>query len=505
MTRLDATIVELWPDKAKTIIKAKGLSIKDLRRQFCKIYFPWNTNYNNYRFMYKLQIQELPLFVIVPQNELEICSLLNFAFIKKLSLRIISGRHSSNIQDPDFYIDMSGFNKIVSKKDILTVGGGINQGSIYKYLFDNDSKYHFVHGAKMFHPLYSHTLSQMLNESLVFPGGSAGSVCVSGFTSGGGISSLRRTFGLAIDNVISYRIIVPPNKLDTKAKTLHVCKKKNNELFWALSGGVASNFGIVSKITYTMPVVGNIVMYSIIFPWDRANEVLTLWLNTAPQRSCQYNEDMSMHTCSGKSGIALGGIYVIPDGQTDAEAIKIVNNELSQYGGTLKTQISSYSQTITSLSDDRIYYPFSSTQIYFSSSIIDVSFIIKQMEAAQKINGFCLFGVELLGGKISDISSSSTAFYPRTAKFFYDFFAYCASSGDVSDISFWVKSSFDQTYNPDSDTVFVGFPIPKLKDHLHAYYGKNKNELLEIKQKYDSHGVMNFPQGIGNANNYIRY
>jgi hypothetical protein len=514
MTRLNATIVELWPDEAKVLIKAKELSIKKLKKYFCKIYFPWDATYNNYRFMYKLQIQELPLFVIVPQNKYEICSLLNLAHIKNLNLRIIAGRHSSNIQDPDFYVDMTDFNKIYSNKNILTVGGGINQGKIYEYLFnDNNSgvphsiKHHFVHGTKMCHPLYSHCISRLLNNSiklnnensLIFPGGSAGSVCVSGLTSAGGIGSLRRTYGLAIDSVKSYQIIVPPNKFEQTAKSLHVCKKKNTDLFWALSGGVASNFGIVSEITYKMPLINNIVMYSIVWPWSQAKEVLMLWLKTAPKRPNQYNEDISMYTYLGESGIELGGLYVIPNGQTNDEAIKTIANELKIYGGTLKTQIYSYEQSITSLSNGRVYYPFSSTQIYFSSNIIDVDYVINQMEIAQKINGLCLFGVELLGGKISDVSWSNTAFYPRSANFFYDIFAFCASSIDVSDINFWVKTIFDQTYNPTTDTVFVGFPVPKLKNHLNAYYGKNKDRLVQIKQKYDTYGVMDYPQGINNV------
>jgi len=118
------------------------------------------------------------------------------------------------------------------------------------------------------------------------------------------------------------------------------------------------------------------------------------------------------------------------------------------------------------------------------------------MMLAKKTGGLCMFGIELLGGKIADRSSSSTAFYPRSAKYFYDIFAFCTSSLNVSDISFWAKSLFDAIYNPDTDTVFVGFIIPKLRHHLHAYYGKNKDRLLKIKHEYDTYGTMDFPQGI---------
>ena len=117
---------------------------------------------------------------------------------------------------------------------------------------------------------------------------------------------------------------------------------------------------------------------------------------------------------------------------------------------------------------------------------------------SKKINGLCLFGIELLGGKIAERSSSATAFYPRQAQFFYDLFAFCDSYINFLDIEAWVKNTFNHIYNPITDNVFVGFPIPKLKNHLNAYYGKNKTRLLKIKQKYDTFGVMNFPQGIPN-------
>ena len=84
MKKINATVTELWPNEAKLIIKEKGLSVVNLETSFTRIYFPWSKTYNNYRFMYKLQIQELPLFVIVPVNINEIEKLLDLAYNKKL-------------------------------------------------------------------------------------------------------------------------------------------------------------------------------------------------------------------------------------------------------------------------------------------------------------------------------------------------------------------------------------------------------------------------------------
>lgn len=504
MTRLNATVSELWQDQARLILHARGISIRRLKKIFHKILFPWNLTYNNYRFMYKLQIQELPLFVIVAQNEQEIIALLNLALNKKLSLRVISGRHSSNVQNPNFYVDMSQFNNIILSKNLLSAGGGTIQGNIYTFLFENESEYHFAHGTRLFHPFFSHNMTALItgedaNKVVAFPGGSAGSVAISGLTTSGGIGSLKRTFGLTIDSVESYTIIVPPNKHHHEARKLHICPNKNKDLMWALSGGLASNFGIVTKVKYRLPSLNNIVIYSIEWPWKVAKKVLFKWLRTAPNRPNEFNEDLSMFAQHNETGIGLGGVYVILPGQSDEEAIAIVERELAslvKIDGTLHIKIATYAETITTLSNKRVYYPFSVTQIFFSSNIVDIDFLVDQMEIAKKQPGLYLFGIELLGGKISDVKPSETAFYPRRAKYFYDIFTFCESSNDVDYIKTWTKNTFNRIYDPVDNTVYVGFQIPNLKNHLHAYYGKNKDRLIEVKHKYDPFGVMNYPQGI---------
>jgi len=505
MVRLDATVIELWPDKAQIILKEKDLSVPKLKKHFSKIFFPWDQLYNNYRFFFKLQVQELPLFVIVPQCIEEVRKSLNLAYLKNITLRVMAGRHSSNVIDPNFYVDMSEFRSVKLNGNTLSAGGGINQGSIYNFLAQNESQSqcHFTHGSKMCHPFYSHAISRLLkntnatNDEFMFPGGSAGSVCISGFTTGGGSGSYRRTFGLAIDNVKSYEIVVPPTSAKSLSKVRHVCKDSAEDLFWALSGGVGSNFGIVTEIKFKLREINSVVMYSIVWPWEQAKEVMELWLRTAPRRPSNYNEDISMYASGNNIGIEMGGLYVVPDSQTDRQAVRAVKHELRIHGGTLKTRVVSYPDSMVALAAGRIYHPFSSTKIFFSSNIIDIDYVIDKMNSANKnINALYLFGIELLGGKIADKSSEESAFYPRSAKFFYESVAYCESSLDYCYINGWSTSIFNHIYDPHTDNVFVGFPIPGLKNHMQAYYGKNKQRLIQIKKQIDPSNVMRYPQGI---------
>lgn len=505
MTRLSASINQVWPEEALNLIKAKGLSVKKLQHKFKHIYFPWDLGYNNFRFFYKLQIQELPLFVVSAINNRDIENFLNLIYKKKLSVRVINGRHSSNVQNPDVYLNISELDHISLRKNVLSVGGGVHQGSIYEYLNKKNSNYHYIHGTRIVRSLANNIgrhLENNLNTSLtdVFSGGTAGSVGVSGITSCGGIGTFKRTYGLVVDSVKSFEIVVPPSN-ECKAQTLKVDSKHNSNLFWGLLGGLCSNFGVITNIKYVLPTIDKVIMYSVTFPWNQASSVLSLWLDTAPSRPNEFNEDIGLNAVGQNLGIEVGGIYVIPDGQSIEEAEIIILEQLDSLillDGTYKSKVSTYYDTVNTLSERRIYQPFSATRIFMSSNKIDPDYIISQLELAQNLPGTYIFSIDLLGGRISQRSSDETAYYPRSANYFYDIFTFSTNSLDVDTITTWASETFETIYQPVQDTVFVGFQIPGLPNHLHAYYGNNSERLIEVKNEYDPNGVMDFPQGIPN-------
>jgi len=67
-----------------------------------------------------------------------------------------------------------------------------------------------------------------------------------GFIQGGGLSYTSRKYGLGVDNVIAFRVILPSG-------TLVVADRCTNaDLFWALRGGGGGTFGVVSHMTYKL-------------------------------------------------------------------------------------------------------------------------------------------------------------------------------------------------------------------------------------------------------------
>lgn len=86
-------------------------------------------------------------------------------------------------------------------------------------------------------------------------GGRLKTIGISGLTIGGGISYFTAKYGFAMDNVISYEMVLASGQIVTASA------KENPDLFWAMKGG-GSNFGIVTKFqfaTYDAPQVSTAI------------------------------------------------------------------------------------------------------------------------------------------------------------------------------------------------------------------------------------------------------
>jgi hypothetical protein len=64
-----------------------------------------------------------------------------------------------------------------------------------------------------------------------------------GYTQGGGHSALSTEFGLGADQTLEFQVVTAAGKVVTASRT------QNSDLYWALSGGGAGNYGVVVSMT----------------------------------------------------------------------------------------------------------------------------------------------------------------------------------------------------------------------------------------------------------------
>ena len=482
---LTITTPEIWSVEAKKIMTAKGIDTTELSKLFSSIQYPWNDQYNSDRVYYSLRIQQRPLFIVKPSSIVEIETILNYVKEKNLTIRIMNGRHSSALVSSEVLVDMSGFTNKELKDDILIAGAGNTQGALNDFLFNINNREVYSHFGSFHHPRV---------KTNGFPGGSAQSVGAAGISTVGGVGTLSRTYGLTVDSVLEYTVTLPPTAKEA-ARTVVANAKTNPDLFWCLRGGGANNFSIVSSISYKIIEVTPVITYSIVWSWKEAEKILTEWQETSPERPDNFNEDIILYynPLNKNLGIELSGIYVLSAGQSIKEANREIKKQLKSLGGflTIKDPIP-YSNLYKGLVENRNYFNFSIIQPMFIDNI-DAKEVVKNLEIGKNraLKGPVSISFTLLCGKIKEVSSRATAFYPRKRQFFLDISSFWQSLSDTASMEAWTNKVISQQLENPRTIVYLGFPLSTGINYPNEiYYGKNYPRLKRSKEFYDPLNIL---------------
>lgn len=477
------TTPELWPINAAKILKDKNISVEYLKCNFTEIFFPWDEEYSSKRTYFSLIIQQRPLFIVTINHISEIEKILNYVETYSLTIRVMNGRHSSQLLNPEVIVDVSKLKDISFDGDIVTIQTGVTQGLINDFLFKQDPA-HYCHLGHYKHPKVD-----------AFPGGSAVTVS-SIITTMGGVGVLPRTYGLTIDSCLEYTITIPPNGR-RGSKTVKANCHHRKDLFYALRGGGGNNFGIVNSVSLKIIKVPEIIRYTLTWnenTWNEKNikQILDIWKRTSISLPNEFNEEIGISINSNGTNISLVGYYVMKN-----ERCKLEDriSTLNIYNAVINVNKISYDKLYTELVVDRTYYNFSSIQTFFIDNF-DSKKIASFMNTSVNNDGFTAISFQLLGGAIRDVPLNSTAFYPRDANFFMDVATLWNDEQNTLTRQEWVhdidRYVLKNDNKSDKNIQYVGFPNPflDLNKNNDIYYGKHYKKLREIKKNIDPLNIL---------------
>lgn len=475
---MNITTLEIWPVNAKRILEEKGIDIQNLETKFENIYFPWDIKYEQNNIYFSSRIQQHPLFIIKAIDEDEIIFLLNYIKVKNLTFRICNGRHSTQLLNPDVLLDMSLFTYKKIENDILIAGSGNTQGQLNDFLFHECNINAYSHFGKFLH-------SKNKENNDAFAGGSASTVGSGSISTIGGIGTLKRTFGLTIDCVLQYTIILPPKE----GKSAKKVKVNKGNLFWALKGGGANNFGVITEVHYKILYVNNVVNYFIPFTNENVKNILSYWKTNSLLRPNNFNEEFNLVY----NNYSISGFYVLNENETYQQAVVAINKEFKSYGKVEVGNEVQYKNLYKNLVHDREYKNFSIIQTIFINNFSSTELVNISKKLLPSIN----LTLELLGGKIKE--NSGGCFYPRQYNFF------CDLSAKWNDVQFSQQNEnvlnviLKKICKHEIKPIFyVGFPVTFKNIKNYSYYGDNFNKLKQISNYVDPYKIMSYAGTLNN-------
>ncbi|KAJ5538273.1 hypothetical protein N7494_007752 [Penicillium frequentans] len=198
------------------------------------VIFPGSKNYTTQTvdYIWDIRANLSPACVFVPNTAAEVSQAVKIINECQANFAVRGGGHmnypGANNIDAGVLIALSNLNAVNVKTDTVEVGPGLNWYQVYSAL-------------------------EPYGRACV--GGRMKTIGVPGLTLIGGFHYFNNKYGYAMDNVVSYDVVLGNGTQVTATKTSH------SDLFWALKGG-ANNFGIVTRFelkTFAVPEVSTTI------------------------------------------------------------------------------------------------------------------------------------------------------------------------------------------------------------------------------------------------------
>jgi FAD/FMN-containing dehydrogenase len=232
-----------------TIPTIDAATLADLRGRVAGVVLgPGSSAYDETRRIWNGAIDRRPAVIVRCTGPADVAEGIRFARRVGLPIAVRGGGHSIpglSVADGAVMIDLQPMKDVVvdAERRVASAGAGVVWAEL-----DRATQEH----------------------GLAVTGGEVSDTGIAGLTLGGGIGWLKRTCGLACDNLLGAEVVTADGRV------VHATAVDNPDLFWALRGG-GGNFGVVTRFTYRLHAVGPMLYGgALAYPVERAGDVLRL-------------------------------------------------------------------------------------------------------------------------------------------------------------------------------------------------------------------------------------
>ena len=426
---------------------------------------PDSPGYDEARRVWNAMIDRRPAVIVRCRDADEVGAAVRFAREAGLPVAVRGGGHSAAglaVCDDGVVIDLSAMRavQVDAASRTAVAEGGARWGE-----FDQATQAH----------------------GLATTGGAVSTTGVGGLTLGGGLGWLMRSYGMACDNLIGAEVVT------ADGERIVASEEENADLLWGLRGG-GGNFGVVTKFRFRLHPVSTLLGGMLLFPVERAREVLRFYRDFATDQPDALATFAAMMTTP--DGVRVTAILPCYNGPiAEGEALIQPLRDL----GPIADMVGPMPYVALQTMLDPAMPP--GLSVYWRSDFLRAlsdDAIDTAVEHFERVTSpLSVLLIEQFGGAVSRVGLEESAFPHREAMYNLVIVGRWPDPTLADATTQWVRDLSD-AMRPHARGVYVNYLGPgEGEDRVRAAYGdETYARLARVKAKYDPTNFFRLNQNI---------
>ena len=412
------------------------------------------------------------------------------AFARRHGLELVTraGGHSfaAHSSTRGVLVDVTPMGSVTVAGGVVTVGGGARLGEVYEALQAHD---------------------------LTIPGGTCPPVGVAGLTLGGGLGILGRKYGVTSDHLVGAEVVLADGRI------LSCDDRHDQDLFWALRGAGAGNFGVVTTLVFrAVPAPQTTTNMHLTWPYGLAAAVIQAWQRWAPTAPDELAASLKITVGDDPDRPPAVDVYGAFHG-SQADAARLVEELVGRVGAdptaTALTPMTwpqtrrfwaELGDTGQESGEPPVPQPSQAQCLYAKSEFFArplpaeaVAALLDAFVGGRASGESRELDFMPWGGAYNRRLPDATAFVHRDQRFQLKHAVVVDPDTPPASQAAARRAaarSWASVHPWGSGRVFQNFADPDLEHWAEAYYGPNYARLVRVKARYDPSNLFHFPQSL---------
>ena len=450
------------------------------------ISLPGSESYARHRWPFNARFREIePEAVVSCANPHDVSETLAFLRRHGRAFAVRAGGHSfaGLSTTRGVLVDVTPMRSVSVSGGVVTVGAGATLGEVYGALDE---------------------------DGLAIPGGTCPSVGVAGLTLGGGLGILGRTYGVTSDSLVGAEVVLADGEL------VACDEHHDEELLWALRGGGAGNFGVVTSLVFRPVTAPEATNLHLSWPLSDAAALIDAWQMWAPDGPDELAASLKV-TATGDADSPSVDVYaaVLGGGNAAEDLLGELVTRAGAGPSSSSTQHLSFEGTrrywaalgesdrtaVDAATTPEPVWLFAKSEFFRRllpaeavSALLD-AFVRDRTAGESRELDFMPWA-----GAYNRVRPDATAFVHREERFQLKH-AVTLDAGASPEVRRAARAQVGRSWGSvhpwGSGRVFQNFADPDLEDWPAAYYGPNLERLMRVNERYDPDNVFRSDQSLG--------